>query len=224
MALPLHILLLSPKETFKFSLRVYVFSGIFFFKRFVYSAIGSRVQFFFGLISSIERLIFYNWLICSFICFSFLMLLLFSYYWLFSYHLDLGENTFINPLNSFGLENSNLLMYEALNINYALLLPIGPFMKFNNLRKDNYFNSYLKLIRYSSFNHHIKDNSDIYNKILNKDLKNMIGSGYYAYKNIFSLGYLIELIDNKTLFVNKLTIYLENLDDNKTYSLLPVIR
>jgi len=152
------------------------------------------------------------------------MLLLFSYYCLFSYHLDLGENTFINPLNSFGLENSNLLMYEALNINYALLLPIGPFMKFNNLRKDNYFNSYLKLIRYSSFNHHIKDNSDIYNKILNKDLKNMIGSGYYAYKNIFSLGYLIELIDNKTLFVNKLTIYLENLDDNKTYSLLPVIR
>ena len=152
------------------------------------------------------------------------MLVLFSCYCLNSYHLDLGENILINPLNSFGLEIFNLLMYDALNVNYALLFPIGPFMKFNNLRKDNYFNSYLKLIRYSSFNHHIKDNSDIYKKILNKDLKNMIGSGYYAYKNIFSLGYLIELIDNKTLFVNKLRIYLENLDDNKTYSLLPVIR
>jgi len=192
--------------------------------RFVYSAIGSRVQFFFGLISSIERLIVYNWLICSFICFSFLMLLLFSYYCLISYHLDLGENTFINPLNSFGLENSKLLMYEAVNINYALLFPFLPFMKTNILRKENIFNSYLKLIRHNSVLPNSNYNSDISNKILKKDLKNMIGSGYFAYKNIFSVGYVIELIDNKTFFMNKLRLYLENFDDQKTYSVLPVIR
>ena len=152
------------------------------------------------------------------------MLLLFSYYWLISYHLDLGENTFINPLNSFGLENSKLLMYEALNINSALLFPSLPFMKTNFIRKQNIFNSYLKLIRHMSILPNSNDFSDISNKILKKDLKNMIGSGYFAYKNIFSVGYLIELIDNKTFFMNKLRLYLENFDDQKTYSVLPVIR
>ena len=152
------------------------------------------------------------------------MLLLFSYYCLISYHLDLGENTFINPLNSFGLENSKLLMYEAVNINYALLFPFLPFMKTNILRKENIFNSYLKLIRHNSVLPNSNYNSDISNKILKKDLKNMIGSGYFAYKNIFSVGYVIELIDNKTFFMNKLRLYLENFDDQKTYSVLPVIR
>jgi len=147
---------------------------------------------------------------------------LFSYYWFKSYHLDLGENIYINPLNSFGFENFKLLMYEAININSALLTPLVPFMKMNYLRKNIYLNSYL--IRYSSFIHNSKNNTEISNNFMKKDLKNMLGSGYYAYNNIFSLGYLIELIDNKTLFVNKLTIYLENLEDNKTYSLLPVIR
>jgi len=190
--------------------------------RFVYSAIGSRVQFFFGLISSIERLIFYNWLICSFICFTYLILVTFCCYWLISFHLDFWENFFINPINSFGLENSKLISYEAFKINSALLIHLAPFNKLKFLPKDNYFNSYL--IRYSSFNHHIKDNSEISKNILNKDLSKFIGGGYTSYKNIEPIGFINDLLNNKKLLIKKISNYLATLEIDKTYTILPIIR
>jgi len=84
-----------------------------------------------------------------------------------------------------------------------------------------YFKKMHRGINVNSSNY---SNSAISNTKLNNDLYKFIGGGYMSYKNVVTLGYLIELIDNKPLFVNKLINYLANLDDNKTYTLLPVIR
>jgi len=84
-----------------------------------------------------------------------------------------------------------------------------------------YFKKMHRGINVNSSNY---SNSAISKYKLNKELTKFIGGGYMSYKNVVTLGYLIELIDNKPLFVNKLINYLANLDDNKTYTLLPVIR
>jgi len=104
---------------------------------------------------------------------------------------------------------------------FSLLIPV-------KLKNDyRLYNSYffdLNMTRKFSVYYTKLYNSNISNKILKKDLKKTTGTGYYAYNNIYSLGYLIELIDNKNFFVNNLSKYLETLEDQKTYSVLPVIR
>ena len=58
----------------------------------------------------------------------------------------------------------------------------------------------------------------------NKDLTKLTGGGYMSYKNVLSLGFLIELIDNYPLLLKKIENFTSNLEDNKTYTLLPVVR
>jgi len=71
------------------------------------------------------------------------------------------------------------------------------------------------------FNYSISTNT---NYKLNKDLRKFIGGGYSSYKNVISLGFLNDLLDNKPLFLKKLFNYLANLENNKCFTLLPVIR
>jgi len=80
----------------------------------------------------------------------------------------------------------------------------------------------MKLI--SSVAHNPVLNSLNDNSKLNKDLKKIIGGGYLSYKNIESLGFVNDLLENRPLLIKKLERYLENLENNKTFTLLPVIR
>ena len=57
-----------------------------------------------------------------------------------------------------------------------------------------------------------------------KGIKKVVLGGYMSYKNISSLGSLEELISDRDLLIEKLKEYLSNLDDNKVYTLLSVIR
>jgi len=128
----------------------------------------------------------------------------------------------IKPYNFFALEISYWITGHFDNFNFPLLLMIFPINLMNDYRV--YKSSCLNMNRNFAVYSPILDNSKISNNILKKDLKKTTGTGYYAYNNVYSLGYLIELIDNKNFFVNNLRKYLENLEDNKTYSVLPVIR
>jgi len=62
------------------------------------------------------------------------------------------------------------------------------------------------------------------NSKLNKDLRKIIGGGYTSYKNIISIGYINELLNNKQLLINRISNYLDSLENDNTYTLLPVIR
>jgi len=62
------------------------------------------------------------------------------------------------------------------------------------------------------------------NSKLNKDLRKIIGGGYTSYKNIISIGYINELLNNKQLLINRISNYLDSLETDNTYTLLPVIR
>ena len=79
-------------------------------------------------------------------------------------------------------------------------------------------------IRSFSLNRFNYSNSAISKPNLNTELRKVIGGGFLSYKNVVSLGYLNELLDNNSLFLNNLFNYLSNLENNKTYTLLPVIR
>jgi len=66
--------------------------------------------------------------------------------------------------------------------------------------------------------------SNFENSSMNNDLSKIIGGGYLSYKNIESIGFVIDLLDNKPDLIKKLDKYLDILDINKTYTVLPVIR
>jgi len=80
----------------------------------------------------------------------------------------------------------------------------------------------MKLI--SSVAHNPDLNSLNDNSKLNKDLRKIIGGGYTSYKNIISIGYINELLNNKQLLINRISNYLDSLETDNTYTLLPVIR
>jgi len=80
----------------------------------------------------------------------------------------------------------------------------------------------MKLI--SSVAHNPELNSLNDNSKLNKDLRKIIGGGYTSYKNIISIGYINELLNNKQLLINRISNYLDSLETDNTYTLLPVIR
>jgi len=80
----------------------------------------------------------------------------------------------------------------------------------------------MKLI--SSVAHNPDLNSLNDNSKLNKDLRKIIGGGYTSYKNIISIGYINELLNNNQLLINRISNYLDSLETDNTYTLLPVIR
>jgi len=80
----------------------------------------------------------------------------------------------------------------------------------------------MKLISSVAQNHDLNSLND--NSKLNKDLRKIIGGGYTSYKNIISIGYINELLNNKQLLINRISNYLDSLETDNTYTLLPVIR
>jgi len=133
------------------------------------------------------------------------------YYW---------EKLAFNPINYFDFDLLKFIPEDLDIFNSALLFN---FLPLNSIVRDyNCYNLYWR--RKFSINHVNLDIHENYNQKMNKDLSKFIGGGYTSYKNVNSLGFLIELLENKNIFVNNLTNYLENLEDNKTYTLLPVVR
>jgi len=131
------------------------------------------------------------------------------------YYLD---NFTINPYNYLGFEIvSDVTAHFDIFI-YPVCLFIFPVKLVNNDLM------YSKVKLFST----VSDNSEINYKEdkmkLNKDLRKIIGGGYTSYKNVSSLGFVIDLLENRPIMLNNLLNYLSNLDINKTYTLLPVIR
>jgi len=109
------------------------------------------------------------------------------------------------------------LSHDILYINMALLIPCTPFLSPSSRLSLNL--NHALTVNYSK-----NYNSEISNPKLNKDLYKIIGGGFMSYKNVDTLGNLNELLDNYPLLNKNIENYLANLEDNKTYTLLPVVR
>jgi len=133
------------------------------------------------------------------------------YYW---------EKLAFNPINYFDFDLLKFIPEDLDIFNSTLFFNFLPLTSI--VRDYNCYNLYWR--RKFSINHVNLDIHENYNQKMNNDLSKFIGGGYTSYKNVYSLGFLIELLENKNIFVNNLTNYLENLEDNKTYTLLPVVR
>ena len=214
-ALPLFIYVTDQSDLLVFSL-IILYPAVDF--TVFYSAIGSGIIIYIGLRSSIKKLVnlIVNGLFCSFIVFTLLvfnspyLLTLFNLYFL----------VIFNPVNYLG---SELYFYGDFNYFY-LAFPLT-FIKLKpfNIVNDIY-NSNIKLISSISKNMDLIYKQENSKTKLNKDLRKIIGGGYLSYKNIESIGFVNDLLENKPIFIKKLENYLDNLETNKTYTLLPVIR
>ena len=225
MALPLIIFFYSHREILRFSLIVY-FPELFF--NFYIQSIGSGNYTYIVLIycSYIDRFVklTFNWFICISLLLHFLLLLFYLEYLVHVSHEYFWENLMINPINYFGLDVFNWVSSDLCKINFALLFPVIPKTFMSYLSSSYLSNYYVKLNRNFSINYPNLYNSDISKNKLNNDLYKIIGGGFTSYKNIVSLGNLIELLDNTPLLLNNIEKYLANLEDKKTYTLLPVFR
>ena len=128
----------------------------------------------------------------------------------------------INPFNYSGFDVFIDVTPHLDIFKHPLCLFIIP-LKFYHKFPD-YYNSNIKSFSNFSHNSDINSNLDISKINLNKDLRKIIGGGYTSYKNVTSLGFVIDLLENRPIMLNNLLKYLSNLDINKTYTLLPVIR
>ena len=225
--------ILSHRDFFRISPIIFLYVGVFYFNTFFIQLIGSGIGIYSGLflLAHIDRFIklIYNKLIylcvilSSFTIFYITIIIIYllsishELYWL---HLN------IKPIIYLGLDLHKYLSDDIVNINLALLFPVFPINFYSSWSKSMLTNTFYlkKMHRGITVNSSNYSNSAISNTKLNNDLYKFIGGGYMSYKNFVTLGYLIELIDNKPIFVNKLINYLANLEDNKTYTLLPVIR
>ena len=214
-ALPLFIYVTDQSDLLVFSL-IILYPAVDF--TVFYSAIGSGIIIYIGLRSSIKKLVnlIVNGLFCSFIVFTLLvfnspyLLTLFNLYFL----------VIFNPVNYLG---SELYFYGDFN-SFYLAFPLT-FIKLKpfNIVNDIY-NSNIKLMSSISKNMDLIYKQENSKTKLNKDLRKIIGGGYLSYNNIESIGFVNDLLDNKPIFIKKLDKYLDNLETNKTYTLLPVIR
>jgi len=184
----------------------------------LYSAIGSGFKLYIGLRSSIKKLVnlIVNGLFCSFIVFT--LLVFNSPYLLTLFNLYFLE--IFNPVNYLG---SELYFYGDFNYFYLAIPLICIKLKPFNIVNDIY-NSKIKLISSISKNMDLIYKQENSKTKLNNDLRKIIHGGYLSYKNIESIGFVNDLLENKPIFIKKLENYLDNLETNKTYTLLPVIR
>ena len=221
MALPFFIFVTAHIELFRISLIISV-PGVFF--TFYIQTIGSWLGIYIGLFfnSFRDRFLkfFVKWFIDIWIIFPYLFLSFIFPYFLVFFVLYYWEKLAFNPINYFDFDLLKFIPEDLDIFNSALLFN---FLPLNSIVRDyNCYNLYWR--RKFSINHVNLDIHENYNQKMNKDLSKFIGGGYTSYKNVNSLGFLIELLENKNIFVNNLTNYLENLEDNKTYTLLPVVR
>jgi len=210
-ALPLTLNFTDQIDLFVFSLINYIPEVT---HTFLYSVIGSGFKLYIGLRYSIERA--FMPFFCSIIVFYLFvfaapyLLMLFNLYFLM----------FFNTDNYLG---SELYFYGDFNI-FSLAIPLI-FIKLKpfNIVNDIY-NSNIKLMSSISNNMDLIYKQENSKTKLNNDLRKIIGGGYTSYKNVSSLGFVIDLLENRPIMLNNLLKYLSNLDINKTYTLLPVIR
>ena len=134
------------------------------------------------------------------------------------------ENIFINPFNYLAFDVMFFLPLDIFNINFALLVPIIPSLMNKKYRLYTFSNYYFNSIRDYSVIPSSPVINDLSNPKLNNDLRKLIGGGYTSYKNVISLGYLNVLLENKPILLKNLFNYLEKLENNKCFTLLPVIR
>ena len=183
----------------------------------LYSVIGSGIGIYSGLfVYGIRSLRLYvSTSIFTFICLILFVVYYILYYLRLNFHQDYMENICINPFYFLGFDLISLMYLDISSFYVALLFPIS----YSNDYSMNFIS-----VRNFSINKVIFQNKKRSVNNLNNDLDKFIGGGYTSYKNVISLGFLIELLENKPIFVNKLRNYLENLDDQKTYTFLPVFR
>ena len=186
----------------------------------LYSAIGSGFKLYIGLRFSIKWFInlLLNGLFCTFISFYSLLVLFISDYFMTIFNLYYLVNFIIHPDNYLGSDVFHYVIHDLDNFYCALLLfNVKPSLIINDV-----FNLNMKLISSVAHNHDLNSLND--NSKLNKDLRKIIGGGYTSYKNIISIGYINELLNNKQLLINRISNYLDSLETDNTYTLLPVIR
>jgi len=214
-ALPLFIIFTDHTDLLVFSL-IILYPAVDF--TVFYSAIGSGIIIYIGLRSSIKKLVnlIVNGLFCSFIVFT--LLVFNSPYLLTLFNLYFLE--IFNPVNYLG---SELYFYGDFNYFYLAIPLICIKLKPFNIVNDIY-NSKIKLISSISKNMDLIYKQENSKTKLNNDLRKIIHGGYLSYKNIESIGFVNDLLENKPIFIKKLENYLDNLETNKTYTLLPVIR
>jgi len=138
------------------------------------------------------------------------LLMLFNLYYLDSF--------IFNPLNYLGFDLGIFVFGDLDIVTYPHYLTLLPIFAVNNFK--NIYN--LKFMSTKTVNYDL--DSKFENSSMNNDLSKIIGGGYLSYKNIESIGFVNDLLDNKPIFIKKLDKYLDNLETNKTYTLLPVIR
>jgi len=168
-----------------------------------YSVIGSGIARYYGFVykSYLERLINlnFNFFILGMIWAPVLVLLL-------AYLFDLYHFFYYDIFNPFLFLSFDLNSYFSQDIIISyFFVPL-----FSHIRRP------LNRFNYSK-------SANTINKF-NKDLTKLTGGGYMSYNNVLSLGFLIELIDNYPLLLKKIENFTSNLEDNKTYTLLPVVR
>jgi len=117
-----------------------------------------------------------------------------------------------------GLDLINWVIYDLEIYCSALFFPV--YSVKNSYRIYKFSNYLLRPSFYVNYSSNIDNN----NNNLDKDLTKIIGGGYTSYKNVLALGYLIELLNNKPLLIKKLSNYISNLENDKTFTLLPIIR
>jgi len=188
----------------------------------LYSAIGSGFKLYIGLRFSMEKI--FNCKIITFFCrfvASFVLFFVVGYLMII-FNLYYLENFMINPFNYSGFDVFIDVTPHLDIFNHPLCLFIIPLKLYHKL--PDYYNYNIK--SFSNFSHNSDINSNLdFSKInLNKDLRKIIGGGYLSYNNIESIGFVNDLLDNKPLLIKNLEKYLDNLETNKTYTLLPVIR
>lgn len=226
-ALPFFIIFTDHTDLFRFSVMV-LFAGLLFFFSFYIQTIGSGINTHIRLIyrTYIETFInlFFNCFICILFYFHLLLFIYILGDLLLFFLLFFMENIFINPFNYLAFDVMFFLPLDIFNINFALLVPIIPSLMNKKYRLYTFSNYYFNSIRDYSVIPSSPVINDLSNPKLNNDLRKLIGGGYTSYKNVISLGYLNVLLENKPILLKNLFNYLEKLENNKCFTLLPVIR
>jgi len=190
---------LSLRDLPRFSPIIIALPGVF-CNTCLYSVIGSGLVIYSGLIlkTYLERVINFIVNTVSYVISPFVPFIFISVSIYFISH-DLFEDNFtINPSNFFGFD----FKFSQDIIISSFVLPL--------LSKP------LNRVYYSNSANTINN--------FNKELSKLTGGGYMSYKNVLSLGFLIELMDNYPLLLKQIENFTSNLEDNKTYTLLPVVR
>jgi len=219
MALPLFIYFTDQSDLLVFSL-IILYPAVDF--TVFYSAIGSGIIIYIGLRYSIKRFInlLVNGFFCTFICFYSFLVLFISGYLMTIFNLYYLVNFIINPGNYLGSDVFHFVTHDLDNLYCAfLLIHVKPRLIINDV-----YNFNIKLISSYSNPSHFNSINETSNPILNKDLSKIIGGGYLSYKNIDSIGFINDLLENKKLLIKKISNYLATLEIDKTYTILPVIR